>query len=296
MFRRLLVATDFQDGLQRLAKFVPDLAANEFEQIIFLHCVPYRTEAEIPRVETEKIEQAKAFLSVAIDQAPAGLDVQVEVVSGKPVDCITATISKYQADLILLGMEIRTMLNETLFGSTTRGLSQRIQIPMLILRPQLVSVYTEEEMALRCQHLLRHLLIPYDGTDSAQEIVAFIKQHAAERQPDSSNSLVACTACWVIDKSGRRELQSPQQLEQAKAALQSVRADLEQAQLQVYTEARQGQPINEIEQLALEADISAIAVSSRHFGSLWELSIPSFTGELLRRCWFPILFIPPQKR
>ena len=51
----------------------------------------------------------------------------------------------------------------------------------------------------------------------------------------------------------------------------------------------------ELERIALTFDISALAVSSRHFGKFWELSIPSLAGEIIRRSWHPVLFVPPNQ-
>lgn len=294
MFHRLLVATDFTDGLHRLVKFVSDLAATGIEQIVFLHCVPFWEEGGIPRIDSERVQQAQERLAIALESVPAGVEVHVEVPSGRPTELILDTVKKYQTEVVLLGMPSRSLLSEKLFGSTTCGLAQRIQVPLLILRPQLVATYTEEELALRCRHLFRYFLIPYDDSDSARYLIEYIKTRAQSRSP---HSLEACLLCWVIDKSGRRELlQLEDHFCQVETVLKTVQAELLQLGLQVTTLVRQGNPVIEIQAVAEEFDISLIAVSSREFGKFWELSIPSFTGEILRRSWHPILFIPPTKR
>jgi len=292
MFQRLLVPTDFSDGLHRLVQFVPSLAATGLKQIVFLHSVPIWNQGGIPRVDQEKVDQARKRLSEALNHVPKGTDVQVEVLSGRPVDGILATIKKYQSDLVLLGMPSRSLLNEKLFGSTTIGLCQKVQVPLMILRPQLMSTFTEAELDLRCRSLFRYLLIPYDHSDSSKYLVQAIRQQAQQRSP---NSLECCMLCWIVEQSGRRLFQPQNQLEEAAAILKSVQTELEALGLQVVAEVRQGNPVLEIQTVAEVADISAIAVSSRNFGSLRELSVPSFTGELLRRSWHPVLFFPPPR-
>jgi len=290
MFQRILISTDFSDGLYRLAKFVPDLAASGVHQIVFLHNVPLWEEGAIPRVDQKKVDEATQRLSIALKQAPEGVEVKIEVPSGpRPIDTILGTVKKYQSDLILLGTPSRSLLDEKLFGSTAVGCSQRSPVPLMILRPQLISTYTEEELALRCRHLFRYLLIPYDGSDSANYLVEQIKRYARNRPP---HSLECCLLCWVVSKDGHRELRESK-LKQARPLLEGVQADLEKLGLQVRIEVRQGEFLAEILDAAVMTDISAIAVSSQNLGKLREWSIPSATGELLRRSWHPIIFFPP---
>jgi nucleotide-binding universal stress UspA family protein len=295
MFQRLLISTDFSDGLHRLAKFVPSLAATGIKQVVFLHSVPIWEEGEVPRIDSKKVEQANQRLEVAFQNLPADIEVKVEVPSGRPINMILNTVEKYQSDLVMLGMPSRSLLDEKLFGSTTCGLAQRTPVPLMIIRPQLVFAFTNEEMALRCQHLFRCLLIPYDGSDSANYLVQCINQKA---QSQPSQSLAACVLCWVIEQGGRRELHATNLLQQTQAqeALKAIKTDLEKLDLQVDFQVRTGNPVLEIQEAAQEFDISAIALSSPNFGKFWELSIPSFTGEILRRSWHPVLFFPPNGR
>ncbi len=294
MFHRLLISTDLSDGLHRLVQFVPDLATMGLEQIVFLHCVPLRNDRGIPRVDEAELAQARERLSPALAHPDShNTEVKVEVIAGRPAQIIEDTVKKYRSDLVLLGMESHSLLNEKLFGSTTCDLAQHISVPLMILRPQLISTYTEEELALRCRHLFRYLLIPYDDSNSGKHTVEFIRQKAVRRPP---HSLEACMLCWVVEKPGRRDPPlAPPLSEENLTILQTIQKSLEQLDLKVNSEVRQGNTIAEIQQVALEYDISAIAVSSRHFGKIWELSIPSFAGEILRRSWHPVLFVPPTK-
>jgi nucleotide-binding universal stress UspA family protein len=164
----------------------------------------------------------------------------------------------------------------------------------MIVRPQLISTYTSEELELRCRHLFRNLLIPYDGTDTARYLVEQIKSRAAERP---SNSLQQCHLCWVVDDVTRRGLPKDYQVEPAMKELNEVKAGLESINLSVEpTEVRQGDSIVEILDAAQMADVSAIAVTSSSLGKPQEWSIPSFTRELLHRSWHPIIYFPPQRR
>ncbi|PZV09298.1 MAG: hypothetical protein DCF22_18800 [Leptolyngbya sp.] len=160
MFRRLLICTDFLDGLQRLVDFVPSLAISGVQHLTFLHSVPLNESGAIPRVDEDKMNAARDRLSVAIAQAPSGIDVNVVVECGRPTDTILKVAKEAQSDLIVVGTPIRSLLVEKIFGSTAIALYERTPIPILSLRPQLISTYTTEELALRCQHLFRYLMLP----------------------------------------------------------------------------------------------------------------------------------------
>jgi len=292
MFQRIIVCTDFSDGVYRLASCVSSLAAGGATQIIFLHVVPLSEEREIPRPDEEKMQAARNRLSVALENAPAGVDVKVVVESGKPSDHILSAAKTHDADLIILGMPSRNLLTEKLFGSTTMNLCQRMAVPVMTLRPQLVSTYTVEELELRCRHLFRYLLLPYDGSAPSQYLVQQIKQYA--QRPDSS--LECCLLFWVVDPSGRSgAVLKESRVKEAESKLAEVKADLEKLGLRVETEVCVGDPVPEVLKAAEVHDISAIASSSGSLGKLIEWSIPSFTGEILRRSWHPVIYFPPTK-
>ena len=143
MFKRVLIPTDLSDGLHRLVHFVPNLAASGMEKIIFLHTVPLWEEGMIPREDTEKIELAKSRLSIAGESVPDGVDVKIEVVtSNKPEETILQVAKTHNCDLIILGANIHTLLDQKLFGSTSAQISQQTETPIIVLRPQLISTYT----------------------------------------------------------------------------------------------------------------------------------------------------------
>lgn len=291
MFKRALISTDLADGLHRLVDFVPDLAASGLQQIVFLHTVPLWQEGRIPREDTEKIEQGKSRLSVA--RGTSEVDVKVEVfTSNKPHEAILQTAETYQSDIIILGASTHSLLNEKLFGSTSVTVSQQTETPLMVLRPQLISIYTTEELSLRCQHLFRYLMIPYDGGDSADYLVQRVKQYAQDRP---RSGLSHCLLIWVVEEGGIRELRKQEELKAARSALESVKTDLSQLDLQVIVEVRQGDAVPAIFDAALEHDIAAIAISSLRHNKLLDWSVPSFSNQLLRRSWHPIVFFPPPR-
>ncbi len=292
MFERVLICTDFSDGLHRLARFVPSLALTGMKQIVFLHVVPLWEKGIIPRVDSEKMEQAQTRLAEAVGESPTdNVEVKIEVQSGKPIDTILKVAQTYQSQLIILGSQSRTILTEKLTGSTMAELSHRTTIPLLVLRPQLISTYTSEELTLRCQHLFRSLLLPYNGSQVSNYLVQQIKQLA---QQQSDRFRPQCRLCWVLEDTGRRGLPKKILPQQAHETLSQIKADLEKVNLQVEIQVQEGHPLTKILEAAAMDDISAIAVSSGTIGKLQEWFVSSFAAEVLRHSLYPVLFFPPQ--
>lgn len=292
MFQRALICTDFTDGLHRLVEFMPSLATAGLRQIVFFHNVPLITEREIPCVDEEKAQAAHQHLSKALENVPEGVEVKIEIQPGRPIDNILKLSEEHQTDIILLGMPSRSLLNEKLFGSTTMGLAQRTNIPLMTLRPQLISTYTAEELDLRCQHLFRYLMIPYDDRKAAQYLAQRVQeQFKSHPKPTMSD----CLLLWVIEEGGRRIPREQTQVQEAEQRTAEVKQDFSALSINVHTDVVIGDPIAKTMEAAMDYDISAIATSSDSLGRLLEWSVPSFTGEILRKSWHPVIYFPPDR-
>ncbi|MGD1948766.1 MAG: universal stress protein [Leptolyngbyaceae cyanobacterium] len=290
MFKCALICTDFDDSLQRLVKFVPDLVQSGLDQVVFFHNVLLKPEREIPKVDDAAIDQAKRALGEANEATLSdGKSVVIDVRTGLVIDNISKSARCYDADVLLLGTPTRSLLTEKIFGSTTTGIAKQLNIPLVILRPQLVSTYRKEELALRCQNLFTHLLVPYDGSNSAKYLVSQIVAAAKTNHYPKQ-----CTLCWVIDECIRVELRESE--EQVQAKLDEVSAELEAVGVDVSTEIRQGDPQPEILKSAEINDISAIAICSGKSKGILKWSVPSFTSALLRSSWHPVIHFPGQNQ
>ena len=292
MFQSCLICTDFTDGLHRFIDCVPNLASSGLKKIVFFHSVPLWEEGEVPRIDEEKIQQAKQRLEKALDNVPDNVEVMVEVLSGKPLDTIPRVLKKHPVDVIMTGTPIRSLLEEKFFGSTSTGLAKLTPQPLNIIRPELITTYTLEELDLRCRHLWRYLLIPYNGSKTARYLIDEIKKYAQDRP---ENSLKQCMLMSVVDDCGRKSLVAEQRVEESETQLASVKEELEALDIEVNTLVKVGDPLQEITTAALDYDISAIAISTDYRNSLLEWTVRSFANDLMRRSWFPMLLFSPKK-
>lgn len=292
MFQSCLICTDFTDGLYRLIDCVPSLATCGLKKIVFFHSVPLWEEGEVPRIDDEKVEQAKERLQKAVNDAPIGVDVQIEVLSGKPLDTIPRVLKQHEIDVIMTGTPIRSLLQEKFFGSTSAGLAKVTSQPLNIIRPELITTYTREELALRCQHLWRYLLIPYNDSKTARYLIEEIKQYAQERP---ENSLKQCMLISVVDDCGRKSFLAEQRVEDAETSLKAVKEELEAFNIEVNTLVKVGNPLQTITTVALDYDISAIAIATDYRNNLIQWTVRSFANDVMRSSWFPVLLFSPKK-
>ncbi|OKH23754.1 universal stress protein UspA-like protein [Hydrococcus rivularis NIES-593] len=293
MFQHCLICTDFSDGLHRLTDFVPDLASSGLKRIVFLHIISVWQDGRGSRIDEEQIAAAKERLSAALTSVPEGVEVKVEVALGRPVEKILRAVETHQIDVVFVGTPIRSLLEEKILGSTSAALTKLMSTPLIVLRPELITTYTREELSLRCRHLWRYLLIPYNDGKAARYLIERIKEYA-KKQPEKH--LKQCMLVWVVSDGLREKVLTTHRLQEAQKKLESVKAELEALGLEVNTEVRQGNPLLEILNAALYFDISAIAIATDRQPDWLELAVPCFARDLLRRSWFPVLFFSADRQ
>ncbi|MGB0562208.1 MAG: universal stress protein [Spirulinaceae cyanobacterium] len=294
MFKRYLICTDLVDGLHRLTDFVPALVQGGCRQVVFTHVVPLWTEGDIPRIDDESVQAAQARLDEALTHQREGLEIIVDIQSGNPEEAIPKLVQKYDCDVVLTGTATRSLMQETIFGSTSLRLARSMAVPLLLLRPQIMTTYTRAELALRCEHLWRYLLVPYSG--SSESATYLLERLKAVLQADEGRSLQKCLLLTVINPGGRkRGITGDYQAQTAEEQLAKAKAELGDCGVEIVTEVRSGDPMRQITEAAIKHDITAIATAQATRSALREFTAPSFANEILRNSWFPVLFFSPKR-
>jgi nucleotide-binding universal stress UspA family protein len=291
MFKRALISTDFEDGLYRLACVIPSLTAAGFTELTFYHNVPVLTDRSVPRIDEEGMRAARERFEEIVQSVPAETSVTIDVTCGRASDNILKQVEDSNCEVLFLGTPTRNLLSEKIFGSTTAKLVERTKVPMMILRPQLVSTFTTEELSLRCRNLFKYLLVPYDGTKGSNDFLEVLKAQIQKSQPESPYHY---RLLWVIDENIRRELRGDNPMQEARDRLHKAADTLRELNVNVETLVVEGDPFEEIMKAADRFDIGAIATSSRGIGGFLRWSVPSLTREILRQSWHPVLYFPKE--
>ncbi|MDX2272662.1 MAG: universal stress protein [Cyanobacteriota bacterium] len=294
MVKKIVVATDGEEGLDRLGHCLEALAASGVEQLIWVQALPWQDDAiGLPEDTTPQIEAARSRLRAHLtDHLPVDVVVQI----GQPQEVILQAIQRFHPDLLIMGMSPNQLLLEKVFGSTTMTLLPKLTIPLLVIRPQLIAAFTLKELQLRCRGLLRSLLFPCDAEATQQPLLPQLIQ-ICQKDPSHCQSILIL---HVLDTSSRRLQGIPfeELRQQALLKLTPIQQTLQQAlpHTQITIQVEEGSPVQQILKTAASADVTAIALTSQNAGRFWELSIPSVTGELLRRSWHPVLFFPSRAK
>jgi nucleotide-binding universal stress UspA family protein len=293
MFEKTLICTDLADGLQRLVHCVPSLTGSGVKQVIFLHSIPVWEQPALAKLDEEKIESAREKLAPALKDLPEGISVSVEISNRRPVDAVREILKVRPVDAIVMASAPRSSWEAKVFGSTSLEVARATDVPLLLFRPPLLATYTRDELALRCEHLWKHLLIPHDGSDRARYLVEQIERYARGRVP---GSFERCTLLRVVEDSSRDRAVIARRLEDGREELEKVAGALEALGLQVSVRVSQGTAIPEILKAAGEEDICAIAIATDHRNNVLEwLTARGIGEEILHQLWFPLLFFSPAR-
>ena len=140
--KKILIASDGSDSAHEALEFGLDLAAEQDARAIVVHVAPavdvmpganfaYVAPA-LPHEFTEHDrEPLREAAKIAAEQ---GVDVETELLKGKPADEIVTYADTIDADLIVVGSRGHGAIASALIGSVSRGVLHESRRPVLIVR------------------------------------------------------------------------------------------------------------------------------------------------------------------
>ncbi len=140
--QQVLVAYDRSDMSQEALKRAISVARKKEAQLIVLHVIePLLVQSLYSKSVNE--DEIKRELIQQIDEL--NTEAQVEymffIEHGAAADVITLTTQKTQVDLLVVGSNGKNDTTGNYFGSTTLKLIQRTQIPVLIVKNEIETIY-----------------------------------------------------------------------------------------------------------------------------------------------------------
>jgi nucleotide-binding universal stress UspA family protein len=145
MYNIILVPLDGSKRAEAILPHVEDLAQRYGAEVILLHVVepvPLNVGPEgayiVLREELERrTRHGESYLSgLQEEYRQRGIETQIRVVHGSPVDAITAAAEGENADLIAMASHGRTGLPRVFYGSVAAGVLHRVDRPLLLIRSQ----------------------------------------------------------------------------------------------------------------------------------------------------------------
>ena len=148
-FARILCALDFSDCAMTAFRYGRALAEESDAALAVVHAIELAPPAYDPLIgppidlpgyrracETTVRERLRNVIPAA---ARTSLDIEEIVVSGKPHHEILRVATEWRADLVVLGMHGRNVLDRVLFGSTVEPVVRRAHCPVLTVRADAIA-------------------------------------------------------------------------------------------------------------------------------------------------------------
>lgn len=263
--RTILVATDFSDTAAAASEWAMEIALSHGARVELIHALALPLTAPSLALDAEPLDaQLRERAALRLEEAAAlgrhrGIDVEVRSAMGSPRSVILERIEELHPDLVVLGTEGRTGLQQRLLGSTSRRVVQGSTAPVLVVHPsdrdqhrtiQTVLVPTDfSEDAHAVADAARRLLLPPDSHAEPPRLVLF---HAYSLPVEyTAYGLIPTSLDYLRDTGAEAEAQ----LEQAAQVLR-------QEGLTVETVAREGFAPEVIVQEARERQVDLIALGT----------------------------------
>lgn len=177
MLKTILVPLDgsrFSEQALPLALTVARRAAGQL-RIVHKHVPPLPMHpdsilASDPALETKSRKHEQAYLDALAEKltAAGAPSVASALVDGPILGALGEHVAETKADLVVMTTHGRGPLSRFWLGSVADGLIRRLTVPMLLVRPRDLD---ENEVDLTKDQLLRHVLIPLDGTPHGEAIL-----------------------------------------------------------------------------------------------------------------------------
>jgi nucleotide-binding universal stress UspA family protein len=145
-FGRILFATDLSESSLQALDFALDLADTLRSDIVALHTVNRRTLASVDdavggEMRELAIRQARQKLAVIVAEGRhRGIEVSTMLTEGNAAEKILKSAEEVGADLVLIGMTSKGVIERTLIGATAERVVREARVPVLCVPAKVPAV------------------------------------------------------------------------------------------------------------------------------------------------------------
>ncbi|MFB6134953.1 MAG: universal stress protein [Halanaeroarchaeum sp.] len=202
-----------------------------------------------------------------------GIDVQTELLEGRPAHSITTYASEHDVDLVTMGTHGRSGVSRLLLGSITESVVRSTDRPVLTIPTDAPDPGDAYEA----------VLVATDGSDDAR--------HAAETAAGVAAAFDArLHGVYVVDLGGTRNQMIDSILEEeGDRAVNAVSDIAENRGVESTTAVLKGVPHETIAEYASEHDVDLVAVGSHGKGAIERTFLGSVSERTIRSASQPVL-------
>ena len=293
MFRRVLFPTDFSAYATAVMDCLPELKAAGTREVLLLGVI---RPAEVPlgrSLDHDILERvrwrAQQQLHIArLALEGQGLVVRTRLEVGPPAAEIVRVAEEEQVDLIMMGAQGKSLVQEFLLGSVAHQVVRTASVPVLIEKFDVVRELGHVECRRRCARTFTRVLHPTDFSDCANFAFNIVKRLR-------STGTEEIILLHVQDERAMRH-RPPEQLAEFDR-LDTERLEEMQRALALYgiprvkVLLRHGIPFVEALRVAEEEDVCLIVLGSRGRSAIAEMLSGSTFENVVRQSRRPVLVV-----
>lgn len=296
--QRILVATDFSPRADRAVKRAAELAAGHAAELYLLHVLPLlpfqafkRLLVDTPLETEQKLyNQAEAALQKrAAILTRDGIDVKYHVAIGRAHVEINRYAKSHQVDLIVIGDQGETFVQEFLLGTTASKTLRKGDHPLLIIKQE-------------PKHRYHRILVPVDFSHPSRLALEMALKLLPAGMPATETSVYVLHVVEPLD--GRMpqddssaetvELYRSRMLAQARHDMEKIIGDCASGDPRVTSVIEVGFPPAVIRVTAKSLETDLIVIGKRGETELDEALFGSVTKHVLYETPSDILVVSPE--
>ncbi len=216
---------------------------------------------------------------------------QTTLLAGSPSASIAAYAESRQIDLVIMTTHGRGALSRAWLGSVADRLIRQLPMPMLLVRP-----HETDPANLANPRGINHILIPFDGSDVPQEIIA--PAIALGRLTNATYTLFQTIEIFLPDYGFGGYAPTDFVIDawriEAQQYLDRIATGLRAEGLKVQTDVRIGSPATTILEYARDHAVDLIALETHGRSGAVRLFLGSVADKIVRGAGVPILLHRPQ--
>ena len=287
MLSKLLVATDGSDASDAALECLRELGRVGTRDIVLVHVFNVYNVGglylSLQRLLLPRIQRQQAMLTAA------GFRVSIETPLGVPHVEINRIAMQEGCGGIAIGSHGAGMVEEALIGSTASSVIHHAELPVLLVRLQLLVEDDRRRCRSACEAFFKHVLFPTDFSDAASKAFRYLEHVVAETRG-------AVTLLHVQDRT-RIHPHLEARLDEF-SAIDRDRMGLLRDRLlgrgapRVDIEIPYGLPKEIVLERSRNGGFSLIVMGSQGRGVMKEMVLGSLANHVARHAPLPVLFVP----
>ena len=200
------------------------------------------------------------------------------IYGGSVAEAIQKTATEENVSIIIMGAQGKGLVEGILLGSVSADVLRHGETDLLLIRHKVLEGVEEDSLEKFCPNIFSRLLVTTDFSPAAQEAVSLVK---------GLQGIFEILLVHVIRKG--------EDFNTAAEKLNIMREELAGAGQKVTVHILEGDPAEQILDLARTQDVSLLIMSSQGKGWLEQIRMGSVSSDVARRTDRPVLVVRQKK-